>query len=105
MSKQLEVDNGEPDESLNSVFSIYLHQKKAAEVALQPLGIYLTFESLIVLQVSYGPESVTQVTQELKYLWPLLILVHGKIGHSKPRTSRVSKQQHCRDAPRVDGRH
>lgn len=47
-----------------------LMPKKAAEVALQLLDIVLTFGAPVVLQGHDGMEFITQVMQELKYLWP-----------------------------------
>lgn len=60
-----------------------LRSKKAVEVALQLLDIFLTFGGPVVLQGHDGTEFIIQVMQELKYWWPQLSLVHGKPGHTQ----------------------
>lgn len=64
------------------MFSIHFY-KKRAEVALQILDIFLIFGAPVVLQSHDGIELINEVTQELKYLWPQLSLVHGKPGQSQ----------------------
>ncbi|XP_025943717.1 KRAB-A domain-containing protein 2-like [Apteryx rowi] len=58
-----------------------LTSKKAAELALQLLDIFLTFGAPVASQGHDGTEIITEVIQELKYLWPQLSLVPGKPRH------------------------
>ena len=60
-----------------------LTSKKAAEMALQLPDIFLTFGAPVVLQGHDGTDFITQVMQELKYLWLQLSLVRGKPGDSQ----------------------
>ena len=55
--------------------------KRAAEVFLHPIDIFLLLGAPIVLQSDNGSEITTNVITELQELWPYLKLVHGKPHH------------------------
>ena len=58
-----------------------LSSKRAAEVALQLLDIFLIFGAPAIFQSDNSSEFTAQVITELKELWPQLIIVHGKPRH------------------------
>ena len=64
-----------------------LTSKRAAEVAYQRLDIFLLFGTPQILQSDNGYEFTAQVIEELKLLWPSLIMVHGKPLHHQSQGS------------------
>ena len=64
-----------------------LTSKRAAEVAYQLLDIFLLFGAPQILQSDNGSEFTAQVIEELKLLWPSLIMVHGKPRHPQSQGS------------------
>ena len=55
-----------------------LTSKHAAEVAHHLLDIFLLIGAPAILQSDNGSEFTAQVIQELRIIWPTLIMVHGK---------------------------
>ncbi|XP_068792011.1 probable G-protein coupled receptor 141 isoform X1 [Struthio camelus] len=74
-----------------------LTSKKAAEVALQLLDIFLTFGAPVALQGHDGTEFITEVIQELKYLWPQLSLEAGKPRHSQSQQTVEHPNSNIKD--------
>ncbi|KAK4326939.1 hypothetical protein Pmani_002543 [Petrolisthes manimaculis] len=66
-----------------------LTSKRAAEVAYQLLDIFLLFGAPQILQSDNGSEFTAQVIEELKLLWPSLIMVHGKPRHPQSQGAEV----------------
>ena len=64
-----------------------LTSKRAAEVAYQLVDIFLLFGAPAVLQSDNGSEFTAEVITELKQVWPLLNLVHGKPRHPQSQGS------------------
>lgn len=64
-----------------------LTSKRAAEVAYQLLDIFLLFGAPQILQSDNGSEFTAQVIEELKLLWPSLIMVHEKPRHPQSQGS------------------
>lgn len=103
---QGQIDTDVQSLSLSSLKWIMMHQdcvtkfcvlcpltwKNRAELILQFLDIFLIFGALVVLEGHDGIEFVTEVMQELKYLWLQLSLVHGETGQS--RAGRAFKWQY-----------
>ena len=54
-----------------------LTSKRAAEVAHHLLDIFLIFGAPSIMQSDNGSEFTAQVINELKIVWPMLIMVHG----------------------------
>jgi len=54
-----------------------LTSKRAAEVAHHLLDIFLLFGAPSILQSDNGSEFTAEVINELKVLWPKLVMVHG----------------------------
>ena len=55
-----------------------LTSKRAAEVAHHLLDIFLLICAPAILQSDNGSEITPQVIQELKIVWPTLIMFHGR---------------------------
>ena len=64
-----------------------LTSKRAAEVAHHLLDIFLLIGAPAILQSDNGSEFTAQVIQELKIVWPTLIMVHGKPRHPQSQGS------------------
>ncbi|XP_068203020.1 KRAB-A domain-containing protein 2-like [Palaemon carinicauda] len=67
---------------LNNFFSIIrpLLSKRAIEVTHQLFGTFLLFGTPSILPSDNGSE-FTEIIQELKTIWPILVMVHGKPLH------------------------
>ncbi|XP_064098547.1 KRAB-A domain-containing protein 2-like [Macrobrachium nipponense] len=61
--------------------------KRAVEVTYQLLDIFLLFGAPHILQSDNGSEFTAQVIEELKVMWPSLIMVHGKLRHPQSQGS------------------
>jgi hypothetical protein len=64
-----------------------LSSKRAAEVAYQLMDIFLFIGAPHILQSDNGAEFTASVIDELKLLWPDLLLVHGKPRHPQSQGS------------------
>ena len=64
-----------------------LQSKRAAEVAMQLMDIFLLLGASVILQSDNGTEFTASVIEELKLLWPDLLLVHGKPRHPQSQGS------------------
>lgn len=64
-----------------------LTSKRPAEVAFQLLDVFLLFDAPHILQSDNGTEFTAQVINELKDLWPELVIVHGKPRHPESQGS------------------
>ena len=64
-----------------------LTSKRAAEVAHHLLDIFLFIGAPAILQSDNGSEFTAHVIQELKIIWPTLIMVHGKPRHRQSQGS------------------
>ena len=64
-----------------------LTSKRAAEVAHRLLDIFLLFGAPHILQSDNGSEFTAQIVEELKVIWPQLIIVHGKPRHPQSQGS------------------
>ena len=76
-----------------------LSSKRAAEVAFQLLDIFLLFGAPAILQSDNGSEFTAHVIQELKELWPELIMVHGKPRHPQSQGSVERANSDIKDMP------
>ena len=64
-----------------------LFSKRAMEVAHQLLDIFLLFGAPSILQSDNGRELTAEIIQELKTIWPTLVMVHGKPRHPQSQGS------------------
>ena len=64
-----------------------LTSKRAAEVAHHLLDIFLLIGAPAILQSDNGSEFTALVIQELKIVWPTLVMVHGKPRHPQSQGS------------------
>lgn len=64
-----------------------LKSKRAVEVAYHLLDIFTLFGAPCILQSDNGREFVNKIIDELKEMWPELIIVHGKPRHSQSQGS------------------
>ena len=64
-----------------------LSSKRAAEVAHQLMDIFLLMGAPHILQSDNGAEFTASVINELKTLWPDLLIVHGKPRHPQSQGS------------------
>src|SRR6201996_9501072 len=64
-----------------------LSTKRAAEVAYQLIDIFLLMGTPHILQSDNGVEFTAPVINELKSLWPELLIVHGKPRHPQSQGS------------------
>jgi len=64
-----------------------LSTKRAAEVAYQLIDIFLLMGAPHILQSDNGAEFTASVINELKSLWPELLIVHGKPRHPQSQGS------------------
>ncbi|XP_055932280.1 KRAB-A domain-containing protein 2-like [Argiope bruennichi] len=60
-----------------------LQSKRAEEVALHVLDIFLIFIAPCILQSDNGREFVNSIIEQLRTYWPELKIVHGKTRHSQ----------------------
>ncbi|XP_055928730.1 KRAB-A domain-containing protein 2-like [Argiope bruennichi] len=70
-----------------------LQSKRAEEVALQVLDIFLIFGAPCILQSDNGREFVNSVIEQLHTNWPELKIVHGKPRHSQSQGSAERANQ------------
>jgi len=70
-----------------------LTSKRASEVASELLDIFLMFGAPSVLQSDNGTEFTAQIINELKELWPELVIVHGKPRH--PQSQGSIERSNC----------
>ncbi|XP_055931980.1 KRAB-A domain-containing protein 2-like [Argiope bruennichi] len=75
------------DHLTKSVLLRPLQSKRAKEVALQVLHIFLIFEAPCILQSDNGREFVNSVIEQLRTYWPELKSLHGKPRHSQSQGS------------------
>lgn len=64
-----------------------LCSKRAVEVAKVLVDIFCIFGAPSILQSDNGREFVNQIIEELKIMWPGLLIVHGKPRHSQSQGS------------------
>ncbi|KAK4304815.1 hypothetical protein Pmani_023250 [Petrolisthes manimaculis] len=64
-----------------------LTTKRATEVAMHLLDIFLLFGAPAILQSDNGSEFTSHVITELKAVWPDLTIVHGKPRHPQSQGS------------------
>ena len=64
-----------------------LTSKRAVEVAIQLIDIFLLFGAPQILQSDNGSEFTAHIISELKLLWTDLLLVHGKPRHPQSQGS------------------
>ena len=64
-----------------------LQSKRTAEVASQLMDIFLLLGAPVILQSDNGAEFTAAVIEELKLLWPDLLIVHGKPRHPQSQGS------------------
>ncbi|XP_071052347.1 KRAB-A domain-containing protein 2-like [Onthophagus taurus] len=64
-----------------------LETKRADEVALHILEIFLLFDDPTILQSDNGREFCNKLIESLQKMWPELKLVHGKPRHSQSQGS------------------
>ena len=67
-----------------------LTSKRAAEVALQLTDIFLLYGAPQIHQGDNGSEFAASVILELKLLWPVLLMDHGK-----PRHLQIQRSVEC----------
>jgi transposase InsO family protein len=58
-----------------------LKSKRATDVAMQILDIFLHFRAPNILQSNNGAEFTASIISQLKDLWPECKIVHGKPRH------------------------
>ena len=63
-----------------------LTSKRAAETAHHLLDIFLLIGAHVILQSDNGNEFTALVIQELKIVWPTLVMVHGKPRHPQSQS-------------------
>lgn len=64
-----------------------LKSKTAEEVANNILDIFCIFGAPVILQSDNGREFVNKIINDLKIMWPMLKIVHGKPRHSQSQGS------------------
>ena len=64
-----------------------LTSKRAAEVAISLLEIFLDKGAPMILQSDNGREFVAEIISELKSLWPECVIVHGRARHPQSQGS------------------
>ncbi|XP_071056489.1 SCAN domain-containing protein 3-like [Onthophagus taurus] len=64
-----------------------LHSKDAVNVAEELLKIFLQFGAPSILQSDNGREFANKIVEELKILWPHLLIVHGRPRHPQSQGS------------------
>jgi len=64
-----------------------LQSKRAAEVAMQLMDIFLLLGAPVILQSDNGAEFTASVIEELKLLLPDPLLIHGKPRHPQSQGS------------------
>jgi hypothetical protein len=64
-----------------------LKSKTAAEVAYNPLDIFLILGAPMILQSDNGREFTANIITDLKSLWPHLKIVHGRPRHPQSQGS------------------
>ena len=64
-----------------------LTSKRVAEVANQLMDIFLMFGAPHILQSDNGREFTACVIEELKGMWPNLVIVYGKPRHPQSQGS------------------
>lgn len=81
-----------------------LSTKRASEVAYQLTDIFLLLGAPQILQSDNGTEFTASVIEELKLLWPELLIVHGKPRHPETGIGRTLELRHKGYVDCVDGR-
>ena len=71
----------------NQVCLRALISKRAAEVAVHLLDIFLLIGATSILHSDNGSEFTAEVISELKIVWPRLVMVHGKPRHPQSQAS------------------
>lgn len=60
-----------------------LHTKRAEDVAVHVLRAFAFIGAPAILQSDDGCEFASEVVKELRDLWDIIRIVHGKIRHSQ----------------------